>query len=164
MTIRQRQYRRAIESAEDMMHSPSTVLTTLAGQDTFFGEPGQSPAATELQWGLPAVFARRRLQEKQWLHAQNDLQGNLLHATLLGLDTFFGAPGQSPNQDWTQWGPPKTWPRFERQRLVAQNSQMWVMGVGSYNTFWRSQWVSQPPYAARYDQVIRRAFKTGGGV
>ena len=90
---RSRLLRRAIEAQGSAGVQPSLLVTTLAGQDTLYGAPGQVP---EYDWQMALPVPPRRRANALLTH----LDGPLHTLTLLGQDQVYASPGQAPGYDW----------------------------------------------------------------
>ena len=83
----------------------SNRLNQLIGQDQIYGASGESPTPDWTQFGPQVVFNKRQQSEKQYLHSQQDVLGNLtFYPDALEQGTLYGEYGQVWPTDWTQNG------------------------------------------------------------
>ena len=118
-TVRQRQYRAAIEAQPEVwQRNPSLYI----GQDSFYGAPGQSWPLNDMM-GEQVVRMRWQAQrEKQYLHSQSDIE-DWTFERLQDDDSLRLNLNAPP--DWTQWGSQVPTQRYlagrEKQYLHAQS-------------------------------------------
>jgi len=117
----------------------SRLLSTLAGQDSYFGRPGE---VQDYDWPNPTRAPYRQAAVQSQPNGQS-----LVIATLGGQDAFFGVGG--PAYDWPN-------PTLARSRYVASvaqpNGQPANVGLLSG----QDQFFGAPGEAPRYDWAIAR--------
>lgn len=143
------------------------VTSTLIGQDTFYGQPGQSPPGsyatpTPIDWRAgwsqalahliqpaPLPFNRSSWPTPTPVDWRNGFFLDLLQGTLRGQDTFYGQPGQSPPGSYAT-PPPLDWRNGFQLRnwfLLAQDRFYGAPGQSPPGSFatpppidWRNGW------------------------
>lgn len=104
----------------NLTHVVNLLNTTLLGQDTLYGDPGQVQAVDQTQFGEQVTRQRRTALAARPQQLFSDLSW-LINTSLLGQDSFYGDPGQSQPLNETMFGT-----QVVRQRRQAFSEKQYL--------------------------------------